>query len=435
MTSKSNVPVAILGAGLTGLSAALACQRAGIHYRLFERDGEPGGLARTSEEAGYRFDRTGHLLHLGNPALRDEVLGWLGNEFSVIQRRSKIWSHGVYTDYPFQANTFGLPAEVAYDCVLGFVEAAARQHRAAPANFEEYCLRHFGAGISRHFMLPYNSRLWGVPAREITTAWCERFVPRPTLEDVIAGAVGKPRRALGYNQEFVYPRHGIGRLTSALAAQLTALEPNTAPLRVELAKKQLVFAQGNVAYDRLVSSIPLKQLLGLCGPLPDEVARATRALRCTHLYYLDIAIRTPARQDWHWVYVPEARYPFYRVGCYSNFSECMAPPRSASLYVELADRSAPDLDVLLPRVFEGLIELAAIERPEDVAFARLRRIDHAYVIFDDQHQRATELCHEFLAEHGVTSAGRYGQWTYSSMEDALESGRRVVSAFANEHGS
>jgi len=431
VTPKSNVPVAILGAGLTGLSAALACQRAGIRYRLFERDAEPGGLARTSEEAGYRFDRTGHLLHLGNTALRGEVLGWLGKDFSVIQRRSKIWSHGVYTDYPFQANTFGLPAEVAYECVIGFVEATARQHTRAPANFEEYCLRHFGQGISQHFMLPYNSRLWGVPAREITTAWCERFVPRPTLEDVIAGAVGKPRRALGYNQEFVYPSLGIGQLTSALAGQLTGLEPNTAPLRVELAKKRLVFTQGSVDYERLISSIPLNQLLGLCGPLPDEVARATQALRCTHLYYLDIALSAPARRDWHWVYVPEARYPFYRVGCYSNFSEKMAPPRSASLYVELADRSAPDLDRLLPQVTEGLLELGVIERPGDVAFARLRRIDHAYVIFDDQHQPATELCHEFLAEHGVTSTGRYGQWTYSSMEDALESGRRVVRELAS----
>src|SRR6187402_3583653 len=96
VTPASNVPVAILGAGLTGLSAALACQRAGIGYRLFERESEPGGLARTTEEAGYRFDRTGHLLHLGDPALREEVLAWLGNDFSVIQRRSKIWSNGVY---------------------------------------------------------------------------------------------------------------------------------------------------------------------------------------------------------------------------------------------------------------------------------------------------------------------------------------------------
>lgn len=435
MTPKYDIPVAILGAGLTGLSAALACQRDGIGYRLYERDSEPGGLARTSEEAGYRFDHTGHLLHLGNAALRDEVLDWLGNDFSVIQRNSKIWSNGVYTDYPFQANTFGLPAEVAYECVLGFVRAATEEHASPPANFEEYCQRHFGAGISKHFMLPYNSRLWGVPAREITTAWCERFVPRPTLEDVIAGAVGKPRRALGYNQEFVYPSHGIGQLTRALAVQLTALETRATPVRLELADKRLIFEHTSVGYDRLLSTIPLTKLLELCGPLPDEVARAKRALRCTHLYYLDIALNVPARQDWHWVYVPETRYPFYRVGCYSNFSERMAPAGSASLYVELADREAPDLDVLLPHVISGLIELAALKSPGDVAFARLRRIDHAYVIFDQQHRRATELVHEFLGEHGVTSAGRYGEWTYSSMEDALESGRRVVREFASSRGS
>ena len=418
--------MAILGAGLTGLSAGLASQRAGIGYRLFERDAEAGGLARTREEAGYRFDRTGHLLHLRDQSLKDEVQSWLGKDFGVIERRSKVWSHGVYTDYPFQANTFGLPAEVAYECVLGFVRAREQGHSEPASNFEAYCLKHFGSGISNHFMLPYNSRLWGVPAREITPLWCDRFVPIPTLEDVIAGAVGKRTRALGYNQEFIYPTRGIGALTRALAVQLGEIDLATAPLSIKLAEKRLIFADFTLSYDRLVSTIPLDRLLELCAPLPSEVARAASALRCTHLYYLDLALRTPTRHDWHWVYVPEERYPFYRVGCYSNFSEQMAPPGASSLYVELVDRDTPDLALLLPGVIAGLVELGAIGGPSDVAFARLRRIDHAYVIFDHHYQAATDLVHDYLAQHGVTSTGRYGQWTYSSMEDALLSGRRAI---------
>lgn len=427
MPRNSNVPLAILGAGLTGLSAGLASQRAGIGYRLFERDTEPGGLARTREEAGYRFDRTGHLLHLRDQGLKDEVQGWLGKDFGVIERRSKVWSHGVYTDYPFQANTFGLPAEVAYECVLGFVRARQEQDQNPASNFEAYCLKHFGTGISKHFMLPYNSRLWGVPARDITSAWCDRFVPIPTLEDVIAGAVGKRTRSLGYNQEFIYPARGIGALAQALTAQLSELALGTAPIRLELREKRLIFADTAVSYDRLVSSIPLDRLLELCAPLPSEVQSAASALRCTHLYYLDLALRAPARRDWHWVYVPEARYPFYRVGCYSNFSEQMAPPGTSSLYVELVDRDTPDLALLLPSVIAGLVELGAIAGASDVLFARLRRIDHAYVIFDHHYQAATAVVHDYLAQHGVISTGRYGQWTYSSMEDALLSGRRAIS--------
>src|SRR5690606_7319064 len=147
----------------------------------------PGGHAVTIEEGGYRFDRTGHLLHVRDERLRELALGWIGPEHRWIERRSVVWSHGVYTRYPFQANTHGLPPQVAYECVMGFLEArAAAPGASRPASFEEFCYATFGKGISEHFMIPYNTRLWGVSPREVTAEWCRRFVPIPTLEDVIA---------------------------------------------------------------------------------------------------------------------------------------------------------------------------------------------------------------------------------------------------------
>src|SRR5512146_1412488 len=100
------VPVAVLGAGLTGLSAALELTRRNISHRVFERAAWPGGHSITTLDEGFRFDRTGHLLHLRDPALRAEVLGWLGGDCREIARKSVIWSNGVYTRYPFQANTY-----------------------------------------------------------------------------------------------------------------------------------------------------------------------------------------------------------------------------------------------------------------------------------------------------------------------------------------
>ncbi|HSN96850.1 MAG TPA: NAD(P)-binding protein, partial [Candidatus Nanopelagicales bacterium] len=187
---RTRTPVAVLGAGLTGLSAAYHLRKAGVPCRVFERLPRPGGHAITLEEEGYRFDRTGHLLHLRDPEIRRLALGWIGPDHLEIERRSRIWSHGVYTRYPFQANTFGLPPDVAHECLLGFVEAHFAPDRPAPRSFEDFCRIHFGEGISRHFMIPYNTRLWGVHPAEITAAWCARFVPLPKLEDVLAGAVG-----------------------------------------------------------------------------------------------------------------------------------------------------------------------------------------------------------------------------------------------------
>ena len=435
-STRTRTPVAILGAGLTGMSAAYHLGLAGVPCRVFERLPYPGGHAITLEERGYRFDRTGHLLHLRDPALRALALGWIGPDHLEVERRSLIWSHGTYTRYPFQANTFGLPPEVAYECLMGFVQAHFAKDKPAPRNFEEFCLTHFGEGISRHFMIPYNTRLWGVPPSEITADWCSRFVPLPKLEDVIAGAVGQNDRELGYNARFVYPQRGIGQLSEGLAralpgdGQRPGLELGRAPLGIDWEAREIVFEDEVVRYDVLLSSAPLPALVRLLAGAPGPVAEAASQLRCTHLYYLDVALRRPCGKPLHWVYVPEAKYPFYRVGCYSNFSAAMAPPGKANLYVELADRAEPDMKELLPRVAAGLVEMGLIDTPEAIQFALLRRIDYAYVVFDHAYYGALEAVRSFLAEQRILSAGRYGGWNYSSMEDALRFGRDAAAEAA-----
>lgn len=421
-----HVPVVVLGAGLTGLSAALELQRQAVDYRVFERSSQVGGHAVTSQESGYRFDRTGHLLHLRSQALKAEVLDWLDGDCLSIERRSVVFSHGVYTRYPFQSNTLGLPPEVAYECLLGFLSTLSASEQEPPKDFEQFCLRHFGSGFSKHFMLPYNSKLWGVPASEITPAWCQRFVPLPRLEDVVAGAVGLADTKLGYNANFLYPRRGIGALPAAMHARVSNVELSRAPRLIHARKRVLEFEDRRVGYDALISSAPLPTLLAALDQVPPEVSSAGQSLRCTPLYYFDLALRGPALRDFHWAYVPEQKYPFYRVGCYSHFSPEMAPPGKANLYVELAARTVPDESAALESISRGLVEMGLIVDPSQIAFARLRRLDHAYVIYDHAYEAALRVIRPFLQSLRIFSTGRYGGWNYSSMEDALLFGREAA---------
>jgi len=425
MTAE-RVPVAVLGGGLSGLSASLFLERAGVAHRLFEREPVAGGHAVTLEEQGFRFDRTGHLLHLRDPemqALATELLP--PEQYRKLQRRSAVFSHGVYTRYPFQANTYGLPPEVAYECLAGFLAAHFAEPKPAPQSFEEFCLVHFGAGISRHFLLPYNARLWGVPPSEVTPEWCQRFVPLPKLEDVLRGALGAPAPELGYNTSFWYPERGIGTFSDALAARST-VELNRAPERVDLDQRVLVFEDEQVPFDVLVSSVPLPTLLRLLSRLPDAVADAAKKLRSTHLHYFDLGLAVPNPNPYQWVYVPEDKYPFYRVGCYSHFSEKLAPPGKSSLYVELADRRAPNAERTLPAVVSGLRELGLLKSERDIELWRLRSIDYAYVIYDQHYRAALDVIEPFLRSERIISTGRYGAWNYSSMEDALLMGQSAA---------
>jgi protoporphyrinogen oxidase len=426
---RSHANVLLLGAGLAGLSAAWHLRESNLTVRHVERSPRVGGHAITLEDEGFRFDRTGHLLHLRDASMRALIHDLLGDELRVVERRSEIFSHGVYTPYPFQANTHGLPKQVAFECVRGFVEAHLAREKGEqppPQDFESFCLQAFGEGISKHFMIPYNTRLWGVSPRDITAEWCSRFVPIPTLDEVLRGAVGLPGPALGYNANFVYPRRGIGALAEALAERVPAISFETAPHHIDHERRLAYFDKEIVEYDHLLSTIPLQQLGKLMHPLPTEVAAAFAALRCTSLSYLDVAVDGPLGRDFHWIYVPEARLPFYRVGAYSQFSPDVAPPGTSSLYVELADRSPASLERILPDVVRGLVEMGLLPDASAVRFARLRRLDHAYVIFDHAYFGSLATIRPFLEAAGVTSFGRYGGWNYSSMEDALLFGREAA---------
>jgi len=414
--------VVILGSGLTGMSAGYHLQSG---YRIYERSSVPGGLAITVEDRGYRFDRTGHLLHLNDPSIRSWIENLLGDELIKAERRSRVFSHGVYTRYPYQANTFGLPAQIAYECLIGFLKAREQEQTTdEPKDFEQYCLRYFGDGFSKHFMIPYNRKLWGVHPREITAEWCERFVPRPGLEDVIAGATGLNDRELGYNTEFLYPKQGIGVLSSALAEHLTVpIRFRTEPKSIDWRRRKLVFHDREEPYDVLISTVPLNNLIRILEQPPEPVRRAGSLLRCNPLCYFDVALNVPRPNDYHWVYVPEECYPFYRVGCYTNFSDQMAPPGKSSLYVELTSREPIVESQLMPEIVRGLINMNIIKRSDDIAFACARRIDHAYVLFDHNCFDALRQIQPFLDDNRIISTGRYGGWNYSSMEDALISGR------------
>ncbi|MFO0547977.1 MAG: FAD-dependent oxidoreductase [Polyangiaceae bacterium] len=426
-TDVERAGIVIVGAGLAGLAASGELRRAGVPHRVLEASDAPGGLGRTVEEVGYRFDRTGHLLHVRDPELRAELLALCGpHSLLELERRAMVFSRGVMTRYPYQSNVDGLPPEVKYECVLGFLRAQAGKPVARARTFEEFCLQHFGEAICREFMIPYNEKVWGVHPRELSAVWCERFVPIPTVEDVLRGAFGVAGPPLGYNARFLYPRVGTGALTQALASRATVLETGTPVERVDYRARRVRANGVWLPYSALASTMPLDRLVALLDDPPSEIQRASAALRSVPVHYLDIALNTPCLADWHWVYVPEARYPFYRVGAYSNFSAAMAPPGKAALWVELSSRSAPDVPTLLPIVGDALVEMGAIRSREAIRFARARKIDPAYVIYDEAREVAVPLLLAWLREQGIWSFGRYGAWEYSSMQDAILSGRAAA---------
>lgn len=420
--------VVILGGGLTGISTAFHLRRP---WLLVEKEARLGGHARTDETRGFHFDKTGHWLHLRDPYMKQLVAELLPDELVPVARKARIFSHGVLTRYPFQANLHGLPPEIVSECLIDFVRAHNSPASQEPAkNFEDFCLKRFGAGISRHFMIPYNQKLWGVHPREITAEWCSRFVPIPKLEEVIKGAVGDVPAEMGYNVSFLYPKKGgIESLTRAMAGRLQGGEVQLAtPVeKLDLRARTVTAGGQSVPWRALVATIPLPELVARLADCPKEIEAAASKLRCTPVRYLNVATKSSPRADFHWIYVPEEKFPFYRVGIYTNAVPAMAPPGRGSLYVELSDRGPmPRVDDIMPDVAQALAAAGAINSADDVLFAEIKELKYAYVVFDDNYYSSVAILIRHFEAHDVFPRGRYGAWIYNAMEDSILAGRDIA---------
>ncbi|MFH1808672.1 MAG: FAD-dependent oxidoreductase [Pseudomonadota bacterium] len=434
MTTQ-DVDTLILGAGLAGLSTAL---HLGDGYRILEREAHVGGKAHTFVEHGHHFDVTGHWLHLRTPEVQALVQRLLGDAMVQRARRARVYSHGVYTLYPYQANTYGLPPEVAAECVTGFVRArcwdrlsdTAPEPQLAPTTFAEFILQRLGEGIAHNFMFPYNQKLWTVHPRELDASWCARFVPVPSLDDVILGALGQSPQALGYNVHFQYPTQGgIARLPRALHGALDGpVELGAQVARIDLDARQAVTADGRrLGFRHLVTTTPLNQLLAMMTALPDDVREAATHLRHTTITYFDVAARGANPEQPHWVYVPEPHFPFYRIGSFTAVEPTMSPPDTRSFYVEISHQGDTlSLDDAEGQVVAQLCEMKLIDHPDDVLFIKRRHIDVAYVLEGADVAPARRTILDYLRSRRVLSTGRYGAWVYAAMEDAILDGMQAA---------
>jgi protoporphyrinogen oxidase len=335
--------------------------------------------------------------------------------------------------YPFQANIHGLAPEIIKECILGFVETLHPQHApAAPDSFKEWVLQTFGKGIARYFMFPYNLKLWRTPLEELSADWVSWSIPKPSLEEFLNGALGIINRDFGYNSTFLYPKTGgIGQLPTAFVSHLPSdrLHYQKTAVAIDVEGQIIRFDDNSTYhYDQLISTIPLKHLVSILHHVPESITRAGKQLRYISVYDVNIGVNRPNISEKHWIYFPEPEYIFYRVGFPSNFSTDVVPAGCSSLYVEVSSLPEQEIaeHILLADIYQGLQECGLLQASDEILVSDVVRIDCAYVIHDRNRVRALESILPYLQQKNIYSTGRYGSWEYSSMENAILSGKQIA---------
>lgn len=425
--------ILIVGAGLAGLSAAYHLR--GMPYKILEREREVGGLCRSYIKDGFTFDYTGHLLHFRQTAIKALVERLLPGRLQRHARKSYVYSHDTYTEYPFQVNTHGLPQEVVRECLLGFIATLSgpSQSPVEGRSFKQWIVESLGEGIAKHFMVPFNEKLWQVSLDELTSDWVSWLVPKPDVKDVVNGALGIKDKAFGYNPSFQYPvSGGITVLPQAFLPSVENLSYDSELVEIETGRRRAVFrsAQGERTeeYDRIISTIPLPDLIRRCVDLPASAQELAHSLRWVSVYNVNLAVAREQISDKHWIYFPEHRYPFYRAGFPMNFSPAMGRPGCSSLYVEISHQPTerePDAS-LIEQVRRGLEQSGVLRPTDELVMSDVKNLYYAYVLFDRYRGRAVKELLGELERRGISSIGRYGLWEHTSMEDAIAQGQQVA---------
>jgi protoporphyrinogen oxidase len=426
--------VVIIGGGLAGVSAA--------HHLLehdpilFERESSIGGLCRSFTQDGFTFDCTGHLIHLKNPYVKELVARLLPNAFNSHERLAAIYSKSTTTPYPFQANTYGLPPNVVKECVVGYVETLHAPVNGGPKNFHDWVIKTFGDGIAKHFMLPYNEKFWKQDLREITADWVSWSIPKPSLDEVVNGALGLTNKGMGYNPRFIYPRTGgIECLPQALAKPVKRVHVNETLQSIDPKRKCVRMASGREEpYDSLITTLPLPETFRLLKDVPDAHRNAASRLRAVGVFNINIGIDRPNVHDQHWIYYPEGEFIFSRVGFPMNFSKAVAPEGTSSMYIEITypGGQKPNVEQAYKRSLADLERCGILRRGDRILTRLDLDIKTAYIVFDQHRQTHLQKLIDYLESQDIHTAGRYGRWDYFSMEDSILSGKAIAEKVSSE---
>jgi len=419
--------ISILGAGLAGLSAARHLKG---EYTILEKDNRVGGLSKSVNIDGYVFDYAPHILFTRDEYVRSLYEELLKGNLDKQLRKAYIFLKNAYVEYPFEVNLSTLSEEIIRECIEGVMNRKSIE----PENFEEWIYATFGGGIAKHYMVPYNRKIWKYDLAKMNIDWIAGRVPSPSVEEMRKGAAGTLEKDYGPNAEFMYPkRDGIGALANQMAkgldvsldSEVVEVKPSKADVKVKYRK------EGNireVSSEKVLSSIPLPDMVNILHDPPEEVVKAAGSLVYNSLVCVNIGFKRPDIIDKHWLYFPEDEFIFNRISFPMNFSKHTTPEGRSSILVEVTHREASvDPGRIRDRVIEDLTKTGIITERDEIEVCDTATFKYAYVIYDLDHRKNVGIIHDYLESVNIVPIGRFGEWEYFNMDKALLSGKNAAS--------
>src|SRR3954452_6599369 len=291
--------IVIIGAGPTGLGAAYRLKELGYkNFHMYDRLDHLGGLASSfNDPQGFTWDIGGHVMFSHYKDYDECFDKLMGSDFQMNMRECWVRMFDSWVPYPFQNNIRPLPKEVTYECLSGLVKAQAKGDHKSAKNFREFIDKVFGDGIAKHFMLPYNFKVWAHPAEMMNKEWIGERVAVLDVDRAIKNVVmGTDDFGWGPNNQFKFPLYGgtgefYRRMGKPLEGHYTL---NKKVDFINIAKKEVRFSEGEIVkYDQLIPAMPLDKLCTdvINGEMPRDIKKMPASLRHSGGYMVGVGIK------------------------------------------------------------------------------------------------------------------------------------------------
>ena len=408
----------IIGAGISGLTFANYIKD---DYLILEKEAEVGGYCRTIRKGDFIWDYAGHFFHFKTDEFKNIFLDNVDKNDVIYQEKcTKILYKNALIDYPFQTNIHELEKQEFIDCLYDLFNKEEKENY---DNFLDMLYGKFGKSIVEKFLKPYNEKLYACDLRTLDKDAMGRFFPYANIKQIINNM--KKNEDISYNNTFLYPKNGAGSFINILYDKLDKKKIllKTTIQSIDIKNKAVKTQNGDeYTFEYLINTAPLNHFLNLFNE--EKFTNLEQELSYNKVLVFNLGFNKKSKLvKEHWIYIPDKDCNYYRIGFYDNILNS----DKLSMYIEIGYDKKANINVeeQLKLTLENLQKQNIIDKEmileEHVAII----MDPAYVhINGETDKKVTKLKTE-LNEHGIYTIGRYGAWTYCSMEDCMIEAKKL----------
>ncbi len=415
----------ILGSGIAGISAGYHLKQNGQSSVIFEKDNDWGGLCGNFSIKGFRFDRFVHFSFT-----KDEYIADIFEKSSPLFAHPSVsynYYHGSWLKHPAINNLAVLPIEEKVKIIADFLD---RPHKeiADIKDYDEWLRVQNGNYFTDNFATVYTKKYWGQLPKNMETKWIGNRIHSPAFEEVLRGSYAEQAENFYYTNYMKYPKKGGFRSILDYCRKGLDIRFNKKVIRISPQSKQIFFADGSCEeYSKLISSLPLPEIVKMIDDCPAEVLKAAQNLHWTCGYQVSLGFNRPDVAKHLWFYIYDEDVPPARVYSPNLKSADNAPEGCSSLQAEVFyanDAKIPPADLVLGQTIEKLKQICGFD-DADIVVKDIRFEPYANVTFTHEIYQNREVILNYLKEIGIESIGRFGKWDYLWSHQAFESGMRL----------